>query len=79
MTDTWRADYQLFVDACTSADAEEREWAWNVVFTALTPYSQNPLLPITVVDQLHLWDKERNRLNMDEGPSSPFLPLTSPN
>ncbi|KAI5449050.1 RNA polymerase II transcription factor B 52 kDa subunit [Naganishia albida] len=27
----------------------------------------NPLLPITVVDQLHLWDKERNRLNIDEG------------
>lgn len=29
--------------------------------------SQNPLLPITVVDQLHLWDKERNRLNIDQG------------
>ncbi|KAJ9099238.1 hypothetical protein QFC21_004118 [Naganishia friedmannii] len=27
----------------------------------------NPLLPITVVDQLHLWDKERNRLDTNEG------------
>ncbi|GHJ90361.1 hypothetical protein NliqN6_6763 [Naganishia liquefaciens] len=30
-------------------------------------HKNNPLLPITVVDQLHLWDKERNRLNIDQG------------
>lgn len=30
-------------------------------------HKSNPLLPITVVDQLHLWDRERNRLDVAQG------------
>lgn len=33
----WRIDYQLLVDACTSADAEECEWALNAVVVILIP------------------------------------------
>lgn len=31
--------------------------------------SQNPLLPVTVQDQIRLWELERNRLKSSEGPT----------
>jgi transcription initiation factor TFIIH subunit 4 len=34
--------------------------------------SPPPLLHPTITDQLHLWDKERNRLKIDECKSTPL-------
>lgn len=33
--------------------------------------AQNPLLPVTVQDQIRLWELERNRLKSAEGPFTP--------
>lgn len=33
--------------------------------------TQNPLLPVTVQDQIRLWELERNRLKSAEGPLAP--------
>jgi transcription initiation factor TFIIH subunit 4 len=30
-------------------------------------FLQNPLLPVTVTDQIRLWEREKNRLQADEG------------
>jgi transcription initiation factor TFIIH subunit 4 len=34
---------------------------------------QNPLLPVTVTDQIRLWEREKNRLQADEGKFSLML------
>ena len=42
----------------------------RVSFYILTNNSlQNPLLPVTVQDQIRLWELERNRLKSREGTS----------
>ena len=41
----------------------------SLTFRLLTSNIQNPLLPVTVQDQIRLWELEKNRLNSQEGTS----------
>lgn len=35
----------------------------------LTSRTQDPLLPVTVTDQIRLWEREKNRVQTEQGAS----------
>lgn len=62
-------DYKLFNHTCPSPNAEKCASVpgprLSRFLMACTP--QNPLLPVTVQDQIRLWELEKNRLKSQEG------------
>lgn len=70
-------DHQLSNDARSPTNAEECNRLTNsvvAVHISLTyVIAQNPLLPVTVQDQIRLWELERNRLKSAEGPFTSHL------
>lgn len=74
-TDFDGLDHQLSNDPRSSTNAEKCNTLTNCVAVADTSLTyvmaQNPLLPVTVQDQIRLWELERNRLKSAEGPFAP--------
>ena len=62
-------DYQLPHDLRTPPDAQERELLHLSchILLGLCLSPQKPLLPVTVQDQIRLWELERNRVKSQEG------------
>jgi transcription initiation factor TFIIH subunit 4 len=63
-------DYQLPYHLCASANAQKRmphtPTRRSQLLTSLHD-PQKPLLPVTVQDQIRLWELERNRIKTQEG------------
>lgn len=64
-----KLDHQLSHYSRAPPNAEKCVWHDPLVFHARLnlPIAQNPLLPVTVQDQIRLWELERNRLKSQEG------------
>jgi transcription initiation factor TFIIH subunit 4 len=65
-------DYQVSHRSCAPADAEECKasaslLAYSMEFVSIGLFPQNPLIPVTVQDQVRLWELEKNRLKSQEG------------
>lgn len=60
-------DHQLPGHTCASADAEECKHSDVSLSSFELIIHQNPLLPVTVQDQIRLWELEKNRLKSSEG------------
>lgn len=63
-------DYQLSRNTCSPPNAPTGEECLLFVNdSSLTCDRKNPLLPVTVQDQIRLWEMEQNRVQEAEGTS----------
>lgn len=67
-------DHRVFDGACSSSDAKKCTYFFvSQIIQILIRLLQNPLLPVTVQDQIRLWELEKNRLKSQDGMPSLFL------